>query len=62
MTVFQPSDAAETAEVVAWAAAEGQPLEIVAGGASAGWVVLRAPIIGLKCRDWQELSTTIRRN
>jgi len=36
MTVFQPSDAAEAAEVVAWAAAEGQPLEIVAGGSKRG--------------------------
>ncbi len=32
MTDFQPSDAAEAAEIVAWAAAESQPLEIVAGG------------------------------
>ncbi len=32
MTVFQPSDAAETAEVVAWAAAKNRPLEIVGGG------------------------------
>ena len=36
MTVFQPSDAAEAAEVVAWAAAEGQSLEIVAGGSKRG--------------------------
>ncbi len=32
MTVFEPSDAAQAAEIVAWAAAESQPLEIVAGG------------------------------
>jgi glycolate oxidase FAD binding subunit len=32
MTVFRPSDAADVAQVVAWAAAEAQPLEIVAGG------------------------------
>ena len=36
MTVFQPSDAAEAAEVVAWAVAEGQSLEIVAGGSKRG--------------------------
>ena len=36
MTVFQPSDAAEAAEVVAWAAAESQSLEIVAGGSKRG--------------------------
>jgi glycolate oxidase FAD binding subunit len=36
MTVFQPSNAAEAAEVVAWAAAEGQSLEIVAGGSKRG--------------------------
>ncbi len=36
MTVFQPSNAAEAAEVVAWAAAESQPLEIVAGGSKRG--------------------------
>ncbi len=32
MTRFQPADAAEAQEVVAWAAAERQPLEIVGGG------------------------------
>jgi glycolate oxidase FAD binding subunit len=36
MTAFQPSDAVEAAEVVAWAAAEGQSLEIVAGGSKRG--------------------------
>jgi len=36
MTVFQPSDAAQAAEVVAWAAAESQSLEIVAGGSKRG--------------------------
>ena len=36
MTVFQPSDAAEAAEIVAWAAAESQSLEIVAGGSKRG--------------------------
>jgi glycolate oxidase FAD binding subunit len=36
MTAFQPSDAAEAAEVVSWAAAEGQSLEIVAGGSKRG--------------------------
>ena len=36
MTVFQPSDAAEAAEIIAWAAAESQPLEIVAGGSKRG--------------------------
>ena len=36
MTVFQPSDAAEAAEVAAWAAAESQPLEIVGGGSKRG--------------------------
>ncbi len=36
MTVFQPSDAAQAAEIVAWAAAENQPLEIVAGGSKRG--------------------------
>ena len=36
MTVFQPSDAAEAAEVDAWAAAESQPLEIVGGGSKRG--------------------------
>jgi glycolate oxidase FAD binding subunit len=33
MTTFQPSDGRETAEIVAWAAAEGRSLELVAGGA-----------------------------
>ena len=32
VTVFRPADAAEAVEVVAWAAAEGQPLELVGGG------------------------------
>ncbi len=32
MTTFQPSDARETGEIVAWAAAEGHGLELVAGG------------------------------
>jgi glycolate oxidase FAD binding subunit len=36
MTVFQPSNAAEIAEVVAWAAPEGQSFEIVAGGSKRG--------------------------
>ena len=36
MTVFQPSDAAQAAEVVAWASAESQSLEIVAGGSKRG--------------------------
>ncbi len=32
MTVFRPSDAVEVQQVVAWAAAASQPLEIVGGG------------------------------
>ncbi len=32
MTTFQPADAAEAASAISWAAAEGQGLEIVAGG------------------------------
>ena len=32
MTTFQPSDPGQAAEIVAWAAAENQALEIVAGG------------------------------
>ena len=32
MTVFRPSDAAEAQQIVSWAAAETQSLEIVAGG------------------------------
>ncbi|WP_428374727.1 FAD-binding protein [Lichenicoccus sp.] len=32
MTRYRPADAAEAAEIVAWAAAEAQPLEIVGGG------------------------------
>ncbi len=32
MSTLQPSDARETQEIVAWAAAEGRALEIVAGG------------------------------
>lgn len=32
MSIFIPSDARETAEIVAWAGAEGHPLELVAGG------------------------------
>ncbi len=36
MTVLQPSDAAQAAEIVAWAAAESQSLEIVAGGSKRG--------------------------
>ncbi|RBP17171.1 glycolate oxidase FAD binding subunit [Roseiarcus fermentans] len=36
MSTFTPSDARETAETVAWAAAEGRALEIVAGGTKRG--------------------------
>jgi glycolate oxidase FAD binding subunit len=36
MTVFQPSDAAQVAEVVAWASAESQSLEIIAGSSKRG--------------------------
>ena len=36
MTLFQPADAAEAQELVAWAASEGQALEIVAGGSKRG--------------------------
>ncbi len=36
MTVFQPSDAVEAAEIVAWAGAESQSLEIIAGGSKRG--------------------------
>ncbi len=36
MTVFQPTDAAQAAEVVAWAAAERQSFEVVAGGSKRG--------------------------
>jgi glycolate oxidase FAD binding subunit len=36
MTVFQPSDARETQQVIAWAAAEGQALDISAGGTKRG--------------------------
>ncbi len=36
MTLFQPADAAEAQDVVAWAAAEQQALEIVAGGSKRG--------------------------
>ena len=36
MTVFHPADAEEAQEVVAWAAAERQPLEVVAGGSKRG--------------------------
>ena len=32
MPLLQPSDAKQTAEAIAWAAAEGGSLEIVAGG------------------------------
>ena len=32
MTTFQPSDAGQAEETIAWAAAEGQSLEVVAGG------------------------------
>ena len=32
MTEFHPTDTGEAAEIIAWAAAETQPLEIVAGG------------------------------
>ena len=32
MTVFRPADAAEAQQVIAWAAAEAQPLDIIAGG------------------------------
>jgi glycolate oxidase FAD binding subunit len=32
MSGFQPSDEAQAAEIIAWAAAEGQTLEIIAGG------------------------------
>jgi glycolate oxidase FAD binding subunit len=32
MSTLQPSNDRETAEIVAWAAAEGHPLEIIAGG------------------------------
>jgi len=36
MSVFQPSDEAQAAEVVAWAAAKNQSLEIFAGGSKRG--------------------------
>jgi glycolate oxidase FAD binding subunit len=36
MTVFKPSDAAQAAEAVAWAAAVSQSLEVVAGGSKRG--------------------------
>ncbi len=36
MAVFQPADAAEAREVVAWAAAESKSLAIVGGGSKAG--------------------------
>ena len=36
MTAFQPSNAAEAAEVVTWAMAESQSLEIVSGGSKRG--------------------------
>jgi glycolate oxidase FAD binding subunit len=32
MSTLQPSDAKQTAEAIVWAAAEGDSLEIVAGG------------------------------
>lgn len=35
MTVFQPSDVAELAGVISWAATEGERLEVVAGGSKA---------------------------
>ena len=37
MTAFTPADAEEAEQIVAWAAAEKQPLEIVAGGSKQGW-------------------------
>ena len=36
MSLLQPSDAKQTAEAVAWASAEGDSLEIVAGGTKRG--------------------------
>jgi hypothetical protein len=42
MTVFQPSDNKETQQVIAWAAAEGQPLDITAGAPS-GSLAARQP-------------------
>jgi len=36
MTVFSPADLKETGEVVKWAAAEEQPLEIIGGGSKRG--------------------------
>ncbi len=36
MSTFQPTDEKQLAEVVAWAASERQPLEIVAGGSKRG--------------------------
>ncbi len=36
MTVYRPADAAEAAEVIAAAAAERQPLELLAGGTKRG--------------------------
>ncbi|TLU73020.1 glycolate oxidase subunit GlcE [Lichenicoccus roseus] len=36
MTSFRPTSAAEVAEIVTWAAAERQPLEIVGGGSKCG--------------------------
>ena len=39
MTLFQPADAAEAQEVVAWAATERQPLEIVGGGSKRSLVL-----------------------
>ncbi|MBV9775942.1 MAG: FAD-binding protein, partial [Acetobacteraceae bacterium] len=36
MTAFRPADAAQVGEVVAWATAEEQPVEIVGGGSKRG--------------------------
>lgn len=37
MSIFTPADEAELAEIIAWAAAERQPLEIVGGGSKRGF-------------------------
>ena len=36
MSNFSPTDAKEAADVVSWAVAEQQPLEVVAGGSKRG--------------------------
>src|SRR4051794_35163483 len=56
MQTFRPSDGREAEQVVAWAAAEAKPLEIVGGGSKRG---LGRPSLAEHCLDVSALSGII---